>query len=360
MARVTHLNVNHRGSDGGVMNADDIPFTPAGSISSTNVQAAIEETYAEASGGGIPESLIDAKGDLIVGSADDTAARLPVGTNGYVLTADSAQTLGVKWDAGGSLADHDHTDTGDGGKITDGVVDASLDFEEQASYVDAPGNAVARLHSLDYYSLDGTDSRLYLQTEEGLDAMSLTDQGWAPFAYPLGGGPTDLATTTLTLAANGGSVAIPMHVPSYMWPASLTLRNTDTASARSAEWRLYVQPSERKVSADNTLVEIPDQNGTFSFTPGAASNRNSASVSGYVLISPGIYWLVVRNTHATNTFGLGTEAAGTMALNIIQTKTLGSALGSTLDFVAATWTKTTNLCGVRLNGEVFGNGQFST
>lgn len=45
-------------------------------------------------------TAIDAKGDLIVGTAADAFARLPVGgTNGHVLTVDSAQSTGMKWAA---------------------------------------------------------------------------------------------------------------------------------------------------------------------------------------------------------------------------------------------------------------------
>ena len=44
-------------------------------------------------------TIIDAKGDLIVGSSADNIGRLAVGTNNYILTADSTQTLGVKWAA---------------------------------------------------------------------------------------------------------------------------------------------------------------------------------------------------------------------------------------------------------------------
>ena len=46
---------------------------------------------------GIQESIIAARGDLIVGSANDSASILPVGSNNQVLTADSTQPLGVKW-----------------------------------------------------------------------------------------------------------------------------------------------------------------------------------------------------------------------------------------------------------------------
>jgi len=52
-------------------------------------------------------TAIDAKGDLVVGTGADTFSRLAVGTNTYVLTADSAEATGLKWAApaaGGSFA----------------------------------------------------------------------------------------------------------------------------------------------------------------------------------------------------------------------------------------------------------------
>jgi hypothetical protein len=47
----------------------------------------------------ITAGVVDAKGDLIVASADDAVARLGVGTNGQVLTANSGATYGVEWSA---------------------------------------------------------------------------------------------------------------------------------------------------------------------------------------------------------------------------------------------------------------------
>lgn len=50
----------------------------------------------------IQNSIVDAKGDLISATADNTPARLAVGTNGQFLQADSSTSTGLKWgDAGG-------------------------------------------------------------------------------------------------------------------------------------------------------------------------------------------------------------------------------------------------------------------
>lgn len=71
----------------------------------TNNQVLVADS-AEASGvrwsseqdpNAITKSIIDAKGDLIAGTAADTPARLAVGSDGQYLIADSTQTAGIKW-----------------------------------------------------------------------------------------------------------------------------------------------------------------------------------------------------------------------------------------------------------------------
>jgi len=72
-------------------------------------------------GGG--SSPLTTKGDVFGYSTVD--ARIPVGTNDHVLTADSAQTLGVKWAAGGSGASWgDYTPTYDNLTVGNGTVTA--------------------------------------------------------------------------------------------------------------------------------------------------------------------------------------------------------------------------------------------
>jgi hypothetical protein len=61
----------------------------------------------------IPESVVTTKGDVLAASASGVVARVGLGTNGYVLTADSTQTAGIKWAA---VAAELPSQTGNGGK----------------------------------------------------------------------------------------------------------------------------------------------------------------------------------------------------------------------------------------------------
>lgn len=78
----------------GVSGAGDVTEVQAGTgisvASGTGPIPVVTNTMATA---------VDAKGDLIVGTGADTFARLAVGTNGYTLVADSAETTGLKWAA---------------------------------------------------------------------------------------------------------------------------------------------------------------------------------------------------------------------------------------------------------------------
>ena len=56
----------------------------------------------------VPESVVTAKGDLLVATASGVVSKVSVGTNTFVLTADSTTATGVKWAAasgGGSVPD---------------------------------------------------------------------------------------------------------------------------------------------------------------------------------------------------------------------------------------------------------------
>ena len=76
-----------------------LPSGPNGYVLTACSACATGLTWAVASSSGIPTSAIAAKGALITGTAPGTVSTLPVGSNGFVLTADSACADGLKWAA---------------------------------------------------------------------------------------------------------------------------------------------------------------------------------------------------------------------------------------------------------------------
>jgi hypothetical protein len=69
-------------------------------VGSDNTTAIATDAFVQtAVAGRINKTLVDAKGDLIIGTANDTPGRLAPGTNEAMLVADSAQAEGLRWQA---------------------------------------------------------------------------------------------------------------------------------------------------------------------------------------------------------------------------------------------------------------------
>lgn len=77
----------------GWLEPDNTDLVKNGALAIRTLGNAIDTTMATM----VPKSIVDAKGDLIAGTAADTAARLAVGNNGETLVADSSTATGLRY-----------------------------------------------------------------------------------------------------------------------------------------------------------------------------------------------------------------------------------------------------------------------
>lgn len=344
----------HLADTAGAHAASAIAFTPNGSIAATDVQAAIQEVRDEAAGFANPMTT---KGDLIVGDTGGSPIRKAVGTDTHVLTADSTAAGGIKWaaagsgavatdtiwDAKGDLAAGTGADTAS--RLAVGANDTVLMADSgqatglkwvasQTPSTQAFGDAAAE-GTADTYAR-GDHKHAMPADPGGSGAL-----GRQEFVYPPLTSFVTAPTNSEDLAINGGTLAVPIHIVAPLVFDRLSIHNRNTASARSAEYRLYYY-------GGSTLDFVTGTDGTFSFTPTVASDRTSTPSSS-ITLQPGVYWLAIRNTSATQNFSIGyVNPAGTFfnAFTLSYTQTLGSALGATL--TATGWSAGTRSHAVRI------------
>lgn len=171
-----------------------------------------------------------------------------------------------------------------------------------------------------------------LYVGDSVRAKPVTPVGFGGAAYACNVVSLIEATNAEVLPINGGSFLTFFDLASPMTLHSLFIR-TSTApglNAKLLEWALYLDT----LNSSATATRITNAVGTFSFVA-AASTSYESTVATPPLLAPGRYWLVLRNTSGVNTFGLGTATGTFPGTTCGQIKTLGAALGSTLDLITA-------------------------
>jgi hypothetical protein len=196
------------------------------------------------------------------------------------------------------------------------------------------------------------DSIRALIMGDSVRAKPVTPVGFLPFALPEGYVPQDTPTGA-TLAASGGSICVPFRLVAPMLAETYVFRNLDTSGAHTLEARLYVDRRNNSGTADS----VPVSGATWTFTPSAASDQASTSLSG-LLLAPGLYWLVIRNSSASVAAAVGRGSATAMLTTLsgsafYKAKAGLGALGATLDLVTG-WSGVGRVPAVAIGGRVLG------
>ena len=194
------------------------------------------EAFVNSTPGVVQNDIVDAKGDIIAATAADAVSRLAVGTDTYVLTADSGEATGLIWAA---------PTTGDITGLTAGTnIDISsatgpvptIDLAVDAALVtgvDGTGVDVT-FHSAtagDYMLWDASEEKLIIEGTNAATALDVTDGN-----VSIGDG-TLAVSGAVTVGTDGAGADVTFHSGTAgdyaLWDASeekLILEGTNAAT----------------------------------------------------------------------------------------------------------------------------------
>ena len=191
----------------------------------------------------IPSTIVDAKGDIITASAADTPARLAVGANNTVLTADSTTATGLKWatPAGGGkvLQVVQATTTTNANYLTTTFADSNL----TASITPTLNTSKILVLVNQTYSIYSTSSEVTAQIKVLRDATLIRDYTGEFIKIRAGSG-------TLTFA---GIYSI-TYLDSPATTSSTTYKTQGALNATGGSAEFNLQPSSR--ASQIILMEI--------------------------------------------------------------------------------------------------------
>ena len=153
---------------------DDTDLVKDGALAIRTLGSAVDTTVFNNAAAAVAKSTIDAKGDLLVGTADNTVGRLAVGTNGYTLVADSSTATGLAYAAppagGGLVLIGTTTFTSSSAVNINDVFSSTYDNYRVVCYVTPTDNGDINFR----YRVSGADNTTSNYALQGLDVESTT------------------------------------------------------------------------------------------------------------------------------------------------------------------------------------------
>ena len=188
------------------------------------------EAFVNSTPGVVQNDIVDAKGDIIAATAADAVSRLAVGTDSYVLTADSGEATGLAWaapttgDITGVTAGTNISGGGTSGTVTVNLaIDAAVAMGSDGSGVDVTFHSDT---AGDYALWDSSEEKLILEGTNGATVLDITD------------GNVVIGDGTLTVGSDGAGEDVPFHSDTagdaFVWDSSdekLTITGTDGQTA---------------------------------------------------------------------------------------------------------------------------------